>query len=1011
MKIKLLAWISWITFLASAVAEWGLELDFPLTPSLWLAISAITFFATTTHAALTTNNWIDPSSGKWETAGNWSLGVPSSSQSILIITNGSLSGKLITIDSNTVSVALSSLTISNLLLSGPLSTNFLDLANTGTTPLEILNTLTISSGGSILITNSTMRVDGKNVFVAVYNDGDIVLNGGSFFVTNEIMELGNMARGTLTVSNGTTEIGALEIGETPGSVGTLTVAGGTNALDGYMMVGYSGGATGAVWMTGGRMVATSSVTRVGNNGVGQMIVSNGAWSAQGLEVGSIAGGNGTLTLVAGSVAAKGPLVVGGGNGTGTVVVGSFSEMAITNLPTASFTGLGFFICDVSALVTNGGTFLATNSFTFIGEHGPGSFTNSGGIAKFQGLDIGVLSGSSGTLTMLGGTTTVSQQMAVGDNQNATGTVWMLGGQYNGPMTVGSSGIGRVGMSNGTMNVDNLVLGLTGVGTFTMAGGTNLSQSVNIGFSSATGQLWVTGGQIGSNGVDYTVGVGNVGGMTISNGVALGGSMTVGFAAGSRGTVSMSGGTLALSGPLVIGGGGSTGLVQIAGGQLVLTNTPLSVGVGTGLVVDTSLVLSNGGTLMVTNVPAIFGNVSGGTLTNAGGFFSAPNITVGNLSGSHGTLTMSDGTITTSGSLTLGKSAGANGTLWVTGGTLLAVNSGIAHIILGSLGQGALIVSNGTVQADQTFAGNGVGGSGVLTIAGGNFLSDSTLVLGEFPPSTGTVWVTSGVLALTNNFSSADIFTHDGIAQLTVSNGQLIVDVVLIASLSNVGQGTFTFAGGTTIVNTNLVLGNTCFKGKGNVVIDGGSLFVTNASHTAVLDVNNGTLELDSGTLVVDKLVMTNSCGQFVRTGGTLVYGSALLDPTRDDDGDGIPNGYEQSHGLNPLNPVNATLDSDGDGMTDLQEYLAGTDPTNSASAFRITSVLQTNNDIRITWTMGPGKTNALQSTAGAADGSYQTNSFTDLFTVTNTIGNVTNYLDAGGATNKPSRYFRVRLVP
>ena len=115
--------------------------------------------------------------------------------------------------------------------------------------------------------------------------------------------------------------------------------------------------------------------------------------------------------------------------------------------------------------------------------------------------------------------------------------------------------------------------------------------------------------------------------------------------------------------------------------------------------------------------------------------------------------------------------------------------------------------------------------------------------------------------------------------------------------------------------------------------------------------------------------------------------------------------------MNPLDPINATKDSDGDGMTDLQEYLAGTDPTNSSSAFRITSIVQTDNNILVTWMMGSGKTNALQWTAGAGDGSYQTNSFTDLFIVTNTVGSVTNYLDVGGATNKPSLYYRVRLVP
>jgi hypothetical protein len=45
------------------------------------------------------------------------------------------------------------------------------------------------------------------------------------------------------------------------------------------------------------------------------------------------------------------------------------------------------------------------------------------------------------------------------------------------------------------------------------------------------------------------------------------------------------------------------------------------------------------------------------------------------------------------------------------------------------------------------------------------------------------------------------------------------------------------------------------------------------------------------------------------------------------------------------------------------------------------------------------------------NGGYDTNAFADIFIVTNTIGNVTNYLDVGGATNTPVRFYRVRLVP
>lgn len=105
----------------------------------------------------------------------------------------------------------------------------------------------------------------------------------------------------------------------------------------------------------------------------------------------------------------------------------------------------------------------------------------------------------------------------------------------------------------------------------------------------------------------------------------------------------------------------------------------------------------------------------------------------------------------------------------------------------------------------------------------------------------------------------------------------------------------------------------------------------------------------------------------------------------------------------------STADPDGDGQDNLAEFLTGTDPTNTASAFRITSVAPEGNDLRIIWTMGPGRTNAAQFSPGVT-GSYATN-FTDIFTVTNTVGTTTNYLDIGAATNIPSRFYRIRLVP
>jgi len=134
--------------------------------------------------------------------------------------------------------------------------------------------------------------------------------------------------------------------------------------------------------------------------------------------------------------------------------------------------------------------------------------------------------------------------------------------------------------------------------------------------------------------------------------------------------------------------------------------------------------------------------------------------------------------------------------------------------------------------------------------------------------------------------------------------------------------------------------------------------------------------------------------------------------TFDGNGDGLPDAWQLKYFGSVSAPGNGPNDDpDGDGISNLQEFLAGSDPTNPASYFHVTSVARTGNDVRVIWMTGSGRTNALEWTAGGPDGSYTTNGFVGLFVVTNTVGGTTNYLDIGGATNVPSRFYRLRLVP
>jgi hypothetical protein len=91
-----------------------------------------------------------------------------------------------------------------------------------------------------------------------------------------------------------------------------------------------------------------------------------------------------------------------------------------------------------------------------------------------------------------------------------------------------------------------------------------------------------------------------------------------------------------------------------------------------------------------------------------------------------------------------------------------------------------------------------------------------------------------------------------------------------------------------------------------------------------------------------------ACAQFIRNRGALIYRSAILDPAREDDGDDLPNCWEQAHGLDPLNAADANANPGGDSVRNLQKYFAITDPTKSASDFLTSAIAQEGNNVRVT---------------------------------------------------------------
>jgi T5SS/PEP-CTERM-associated repeat protein len=936
----------------------------------------------------TTNNWITLGAGKWEIGSNWSLGVPNVTQAFVRIFSSL--GAPVSIDAATVaSNALNScMTVSNLTMSASgFGFSTLSVTNAGpATPLRIRNTFSITGFFSFLnVSNSVVQFDGLSGGIASV-DGVVTLYPSGAITGAAPVRIGNIGGGYFDNRGGTWRAtGGVRVGNLAGSLGTLTISGGTNTVS-SLTAGFSAGATGAVSVTGGIFTNTGNTT-VGLSGVGSMTISNGISVANGLFVGSAAGSQGTLTIAAGT----------------NVVLGGFISPFIIG-DDAGSTG---------TLWLTGGQLDSRNGSPIVGFNGTGRMTVSNGTWLTSRADVGFDVGSKGTLTIAGGTNLVlstSPRFLVGVGSGVTGAAWMTGGFLSVSnvtdsfvLVGGSSGAGAMTQSNGTFLSRNIWISYaSGSGTLTVAGGTNtVYSSLIVGSNDCVslGRLNVSGGALYvTNAADNSVL--NVGGGTVT--------LTGGLLQADRlvmtttcAHVIFNGGMLTTKSTVVTNGD----VFEVGGVSNSATLTLLGAthSFGNGMVVgsfsgSTGTVWLSATQLVVTN-PTTIGNLGVGEVTVSNGLWLGHEVRVANVTGPRSTLTLAGGTNVFSGELIAGHFPNSTGAIWKTDGMLVTTNQGTR---IGSLGRGQMTVSNGLWLASSALVGGSTGGCGTLTFAGGTNRLGS-LHAGFAANSTGQVWQTGGSLIVTN----VGVFVGSfGIGQMTVSNGTWLANSVAVAA--NAGaQGTLTFVGGTNNVNTLMRIGVPC-TATGTVIVAGGELRVTNASANASLEVNSGTLTISGGLVEINTLILTNSCAHFVHTGGMLIYGTAVLDPNRDDDGDGIPNGYEQDHGLDPLNAADANLDSDGDGQSNLQEFLAGTDATNSLSSFRITAITKEANDIRVTWMTGPGKTNVLERTASVA-GSF-TNDFTGLTNIV-TTGTVTNYLDMGAATNTPSLYYRVRLVP
>ena len=91
----------------------------------------------------------------------------------------------------------------------------------------------------------------------------------------------------------------------------------------------------------------------------------------------------------------------------------------------------------------------------------------------------------------------------------------------------------------------------------------------------------------------------------------------------------------------------------------------------------------------------------------------------------------------------------------------------------------------------------------------------------------------------------------------------------------------------------------------------------------------------------------------------------------DTDGDGLPDEWETTHGLNSADPSDAAQDKDGDGISNLAEYRAGTLPADASSGLKVQAQPQANGQMVVSFRAAANQTYTVEASNGLNTSSWE----------------------------------------
>jgi RHS repeat-associated protein len=836
----------------------------------------------------TCDTWSAGTSADWSTAGDWSSGLPGSSDDVcfpagsytVTVTGESEQAASVTVGAGvTLEVVATQGGGSTLTLNSGTSTNSgeLELSDSATSSSNQQALLQLDSGANLTNDGSIVSDPGAGGFgTRVINSQDstsTILNSSTGTITvNYDLQIDNNQQGVFTTDGGITIASGQKLLVDPAGGGgtTLNLDGGTITDDGTFGQGISesgspfGGAT--LNVSGGSIVGSSSAGLVSSDNQGSL-----SFSGQ---------GSGTYTLVGGGCACNQPL-------SGTI---DSNQKVVMSASAAE----GGAVLGINSDVTNDGTIELTDpdatgsDAAEISIASGDTLTNDGSILSDPGGGGGtrVIAGSGTLLNDSTGTITVNQDLQVDNNQAGVFT-------NNGGITISADEQLEVDPAGGaaTLNLEGGTIADNG--TFT--------QGVNGGGAT----LNVTGGQITGAGLVADDGNGSVSfngqgsGTYTFDGAGCGCSTPVSGTIGSEQTVVASAsnatgggvtlginsnvtndGTLELTDPDTTGNSQEARVLIGSGDTLTNDGTILSDGGGVGTrVIDGSGTFLNDSTGSITvNQDLQIDDTQSGVFTSKGAITinSGEKLLI-DPSGD-GTFSLQGGTITDDGTFAQGLaengSAASGGTLNLSGGPVVTGSSSAGLIIADEQGsvsfsgqlkgnftfegeacacstaltgtfqnQGTLnIGAVGASDVDVTIpAGSVLANTGTLNVLAGNTLTDA----GTVTAATGTISV-AGTFAVSGTFNQQGARTTGGTIQIT--GGEL--------NLEGTGQASFKVPAGSSPSLTGNVAPGQSITVDDTGDICGGTILTSNGAFT-----NAGTINFVSN--------VCPSGGAELVTGGTL----------------------------------------------------------------------------------------------------------------------------------------------